>query len=167
FAAVIQESGRGLVIGRQTCGCFTSSYFESVKGEGRLQWSRVLPRTIKGRKIEGEGVIPDKMIPINLSPLRQGRDTVLEEAERILRSQLQAPGRISMPRLTMASSGAPSASLRSPADARREASPHCAHTSATEIFLEPTMFKETHPIIGTRDIQRAIDFYTQQLGFNL
>ena len=29
------------------------------------------------------------------------------------------------------------------------------------------MFKETHPIIGTRDIERAIEFYTQQLGFKL
>jgi len=29
------------------------------------------------------------------------------------------------------------------------------------------MFKETHPILGTRDIQRAIEFYTQQLGFDL
>src|SRR6188472_4553214 len=29
------------------------------------------------------------------------------------------------------------------------------------------MFKATHPIIGTRDIERAIDFYTQQLGFEL
>jgi catechol 2,3-dioxygenase-like lactoylglutathione lyase family enzyme len=29
------------------------------------------------------------------------------------------------------------------------------------------MFKETHPIIGTRDIQRAIEFYTRQLGFKL
>ena len=29
------------------------------------------------------------------------------------------------------------------------------------------MFKETHPILGTRNIQRAIDFYTQQLGFVL
>ena len=27
------------------------------------------------------------------------------------------------------------------------------------------MFKETHPIIGTRDIRRAIEFYTQRLGF--
>jgi len=27
------------------------------------------------------------------------------------------------------------------------------------------MFKETHPIIGTRDIRRAIEFYTRQLGF--
>jgi catechol 2,3-dioxygenase-like lactoylglutathione lyase family enzyme len=29
------------------------------------------------------------------------------------------------------------------------------------------MFKETHPILGTRDIQRAMDFYTKQLGFEL
>jgi catechol 2,3-dioxygenase-like lactoylglutathione lyase family enzyme len=29
------------------------------------------------------------------------------------------------------------------------------------------MFKETHPILGTRDIQRAIEVYTQQLGFEL
>ena len=29
------------------------------------------------------------------------------------------------------------------------------------------MFKETHPILGTRDIQRAIEFYSQQLGFKL
>ncbi|HTB56708.1 MAG TPA: VOC family protein [Polyangia bacterium] len=29
------------------------------------------------------------------------------------------------------------------------------------------MFKETHPIVGTRDTRRAIDFYTQRLGFEL
>ena len=29
------------------------------------------------------------------------------------------------------------------------------------------MFKETHPILGTRDIQRAIEFYTKQIGFQL
>jgi len=29
------------------------------------------------------------------------------------------------------------------------------------------MFKETHPILGTRYIQRAIKFYTQRLGFQL
>lgn len=28
-------------------------------------------------------------------------------------------------------------------------------------------FKKTHPIIGTRDINRAIEFYTQRLGFDL
>jgi catechol 2,3-dioxygenase-like lactoylglutathione lyase family enzyme len=29
------------------------------------------------------------------------------------------------------------------------------------------MFRETHPIIGTRDVGRAIDFYTRRLGFTL
>ena len=29
------------------------------------------------------------------------------------------------------------------------------------------MFRETHPIIGTRDVERAIAFYTRQLGFSL
>jgi catechol 2,3-dioxygenase-like lactoylglutathione lyase family enzyme len=29
------------------------------------------------------------------------------------------------------------------------------------------MFKETHPILGTRDIERAIEFYTRSLGFPL
>jgi len=33
--------------------------------------------------------------------------------------------------------------------------------------LNVAMYKETHPILGTRDIQRAIEFYTQQLGFKL
>ena len=28
-------------------------------------------------------------------------------------------------------------------------------------------FKKTHPILGTRDIKRAIEFYTQRLGFQL
>src|SRR3954451_25282994 len=29
------------------------------------------------------------------------------------------------------------------------------------------MFKMTHPILGTRDIKRAIEFYTRWLGFQL
>src|SRR4051794_40230522 len=39
--------------------------------------------------------------------------------------------------------------------------------SARLLLWNPAMFKETHPILGTRDIQRAIGFYTQQLGFKL
>ena len=29
------------------------------------------------------------------------------------------------------------------------------------------MFRSTHPIIGTRDINRAIEFYVERLGFQL
>src|SRR5436190_24259312 len=34
-------------------------------------------------------------------------------------------------------------------------------------YLNLPMFKMTHPILGTRDIKRAIEFYTQRLGFQL
>lgn len=34
-------------------------------------------------------------------------------------------------------------------------------------YLNLLMFKMTHPILGTRDIKRAIEFYTQRLGFQL
>jgi Glyoxalase/Bleomycin resistance protein/Dioxygenase superfamily len=42
----------------------------------------------------------------------------------------------------------------------------CAHRPRSRVS-ESAMFKETHPILGTRDIQRAIEFYTRQLGFKL
>jgi len=29
------------------------------------------------------------------------------------------------------------------------------------------MFRKTHPIIGSRDLKRAIEFYVQRLGFQL
>jgi catechol 2,3-dioxygenase-like lactoylglutathione lyase family enzyme len=32
---------------------------------------------------------------------------------------------------------------------------------------EPSVFQQTHPILGTRDVRRAIEFYTHQLGFEL
>jgi catechol 2,3-dioxygenase-like lactoylglutathione lyase family enzyme len=39
--------------------------------------------------------------------------------------------------------------------------------SAAPCRSELAMFKQTQPILGTRDIQRAIDFYIQKLGFQL
>ncbi len=43
----------------------------------------------------------------------------------------------------------------------------CKKRVSRIIVLETAMFKETHPMLGTRDIQRAIDLYTRQLGFKL
>jgi carboxyl-terminal processing protease len=90
FAAVIQEAGRGVIVGRPTCGCLTSSYYTSVPGGGRLQWSRVLALTRNGHKIEGTGVVPDRVVPVTLADLRTGRDAVLEAAERMLRDSSTA-----------------------------------------------------------------------------
>ena len=40
---------------------------------------------------------------------------------------------------------------------------HWHELACSDLF----MFKMTHPILGTRDINRAIEFYTQRLGFQL
>jgi catechol 2,3-dioxygenase-like lactoylglutathione lyase family enzyme len=42
----------------------------------------------------------------------------------------------------------------------------CAHRRRSLCFGVCNV-KEAHPILGTRDIQRAIEFYIQQLGFEL
>ena len=41
----------------------------------------------------------------------------------------------------------------------------CSLTAITN--SETALFKATQPILGTRDIQRAIAFYTERLGFRL
>jgi catechol 2,3-dioxygenase-like lactoylglutathione lyase family enzyme len=46
-------------------------------------------------------------------------------------------------------------------------SPSPRFTRHALTHLDRFMFKKTHPIIGTRDIKRAIEFYTRQLGFQL
>jgi catechol 2,3-dioxygenase-like lactoylglutathione lyase family enzyme len=43
----------------------------------------------------------------------------------------------------------------------------CMLAGRDNMFWSLAMFKETHPILGTREIQRAIEFYTKQLGFKL
>jgi hypothetical protein len=37
--------------------------------------------------------------------------------------------------------------------------------AVTSYVLGSAMFKKIHPVVGTRDIQRARGFYTRQLGF--
>jgi len=41
--------------------------------------------TPKGRKLEGEGVLPDREIRPSIADLQQRRDVPLEEAEKSLR----------------------------------------------------------------------------------
>src|SRR5215831_17108020 len=81
FTSFMQESGRALVIGRQTSGDVLRADYKKVKGGGGFSYSTHYYRSIKGRKIEGVGITPDKIVSLTLSDLRQQRDADLEEAE--------------------------------------------------------------------------------------
>ena len=87
FAEVMQETGRAVVVGRQSCGCLLGiSEFKKLKGGGELAVSELGYLSPHGRRVEGTGVIPDDAVRITLSDLQSKRDTTLLEAETALRS---------------------------------------------------------------------------------
>ena len=87
FALGFQENGRATIIGVQSCGCVADRESKKVKGGGVLVYSHLAYLSGKGRKLEGNGVTPDKMVPLTIAALAQGRDEMLEEAERTLKSK--------------------------------------------------------------------------------
>jgi C-terminal processing protease CtpA/Prc len=68
-----------------------------MKGGGVLEISEVLWFSPKNRKLEGEGVIPDKAVVPTIASLREKRDVVLEEGEKTLQ-ELGARKRTAAPR---------------------------------------------------------------------
>lgn len=85
FAAAMQETKRAVVIGSQSCGCAVGiNKRRNLKGGGILEISEVLWLTPSGRKIEGEGVVPDRLVIPSISDLQKKRDPVIETAEKVL-----------------------------------------------------------------------------------
>jgi carboxyl-terminal processing protease len=86
FAAGMQDAGRAVLVGSQSCGCVLGITHDRVmKGGGVLEISEILWFSPKGRKLEGEGVIPDRVALPTVASLQQKQDTVLAEGERTLR----------------------------------------------------------------------------------
>jgi len=86
FAAGMQDSGRATLVGSQTCGCVLGITHDRVmKGGGVLEISEILWFSPKGRKLEGEGVIPNRNVVPTIVSLSEKRDIVLEEGEKALR----------------------------------------------------------------------------------
>lgn len=90
FSAGMQDSGRATIVGTQSCGCVLGITHDRVmKGGGVLEISEILWFSPKGRKLEGEGVIPDRRVAPTIGSLQQRKDVVLEEGEQALRELAQ------------------------------------------------------------------------------
>jgi carboxyl-terminal processing protease len=86
FAGGMQDTRRARVIGSQTCGCVVGIVKpHEMKGGGVLEIGEILWLTPSGRRLEGEGVIPDKEVHPTLADLEQNRDAALRQAEIALR----------------------------------------------------------------------------------
>ena len=87
FSGVMQATQRAKIVGEPTCGCLLGFLgYARVPGGGELAYSEVGFVMSNGRKIEGEGVIPDHTVVPTLTDLQQNRDRALEEAQEILRT---------------------------------------------------------------------------------
>jgi carboxyl-terminal processing protease len=85
FAGSMQAAGRAKVVGEPSCGCLLGFLgYARIPGGGELAYSEVGFVLSDGRRIEGEGVVPDVVVPATLRDLQLSRDHALEEAQRVL-----------------------------------------------------------------------------------
>jgi carboxyl-terminal processing protease len=89
FAAAMQELGRAVVIGRQSCGCLLAATRRKLTGGSELNVSEFGYLSPKGNRVEGSGVTPDVVVPLTIDDIRERKDVVLAEAERILKNGKQ------------------------------------------------------------------------------
>ena len=86
----LQEEKRARVFGTNSCGCVLAFLdYKPLRGGGDLTLSEFGFITAKGKKLEGTGVVPDKIVPLNLKDVQNGRDTALEEAKLFLKNSMK------------------------------------------------------------------------------
>ena len=94
FAGTMQAAGRATVVGEPSCGCLLGFLgYARIPGGGELAYSEIGFALANGRRIEGEGVLPDRPVPATLADLRLNRDRALEEAQAVLAAARPGAGR--------------------------------------------------------------------------
>jgi carboxyl-terminal processing protease len=86
FSGTMQATGRAVVVGEPTCGCLLGFLgYARIPGGGELAYSEVGFTLSDGKRIEGEGVQPNHLVPLTIADLRLNRDRALETAQEVLR----------------------------------------------------------------------------------
>jgi len=88
FAAALQEHKRAHIIGRPTMAAVLPSVIDKLPNGDRLQYAiGDFVTAVNKVHLEGRGVIPDELIPLNPAALREGKDPDLDAALRWIKSQ--------------------------------------------------------------------------------
>lgn len=92
FAATMQETGRGVVVGEKTRGSVIASRQIDLPDGGELSIGIRGFRSGQGRVLEGSGVTPDIPVTVTAAALRTGRDPMIDAAAaRLLSGQAVNP----------------------------------------------------------------------------
>ena len=82
FSSTMQATRRATIVGQPSCGCLLGFLgYARVPGGAELAYSEVGFRLPNDKRIEGEGVIPDVLVPLSARDLQISRDRTLEEAQ--------------------------------------------------------------------------------------
>ncbi|MGQ9896072.1 MAG: S41 family peptidase [Acidobacteriota bacterium] len=84
FAAAVQDTARGTVIGRRTAGAVLASIQEPLPDGGKVQISIRDYRTARGVRLESQGVTPDVPVKLTLEDVRRNVDVDFRYAMRQL-----------------------------------------------------------------------------------
>lgn len=84
-AVALIEQRDAITVGESTCGCVVGVSWEYIlPGGGGVRISETGFRSARGRRMEGEPLMPAIYMPPGVPELRAGRDRALEAAERTL-----------------------------------------------------------------------------------
>ncbi len=85
MASTLQDLGRATVIGQRSCGCLLGFLgYADLPGGGQLAYSELGFVSPKGKRIEHEGVIPDREVILTREDYVLSRDRTLEAAVNFL-----------------------------------------------------------------------------------
>lgn len=87
LAGGLQDIGRARVFGTATPGMALPSVVVRLPSGDGFQFAQANYVSADGKPLEGLGVVPDEVVPLDPKALAQGRDPVIEAAERWIMSQ--------------------------------------------------------------------------------
>jgi carboxyl-terminal processing protease len=91
LAGGLQGLKRARVFGTRTAGASLPSYFVRLPNGDGLQYVIADYVSVSGKRLEGNGVQPDEVVPVDRRALLAGRDPTLDAAVRWIRAQSSGP----------------------------------------------------------------------------